>query len=562
MSYEKDIPEYAMMPAKEAGAIETSPVSYSEAPKKQKKRNLEPVTKGVLTIPTHVTNVTCPEKVTITVEEDILVPDVKPDLAEILMINGNCHLSTHEILHTASVDEYTNLSGEIALQILYKPVESQECSVIPIESKMFFKEQWLAKADSTTTLDCCIDKIDYMVVNERKLRVNVSLFLMATEYCDKEISLFEGLVDEHVEKLHETVEFSSMAMRTKDPFAISEEILPNDDYVIDEILCQHINVLENYKQATSEKVVINGFVCLNLLYSVKSSTDDSSRKQFHQLQEKIEFTQFVAIQTGQNISHCNIFFDSNQLKVRIAQNDDGRTIFKLDGTLITYIELFRNKEKEIVVDAYHKEKNFVCDFEQATSQCLVGSATGEATLREIFSPNTSHEIEQILYTCCRVSDCNSRIEQNKIITEGTITANMLCLSNSEEAEVFSIQQDLPFRVSCAIAGLLGDEQLNQKVFLKDSWAEKINGKQVEFNCTVVSLVDAMKNKQFSILTNPAFDLDVEEDGGCPMIIYSCKEGDSIWHIAKKFKTTTSAIMNINNMESENLKKSQRLLIIK
>jgi hypothetical protein len=68
MTYEKDIPDYAMVPAKET----EEPVSI-------------PITKDAIYMPICVTDITEKPKVILTIEEDILVPDIKPDLSEILL---------------------------------------------------------------------------------------------------------------------------------------------------------------------------------------------------------------------------------------------------------------------------------------------------------------------------------------------------------------------------------------------------------------------------------------------------------------------------------------------
>ena len=84
-----------------------------------------PITKGAIYSPVQVTNITEKPKTTITLEEDILVPDTKPDLREILMIDGKSHLAVKEIDAVVKGDDYINLSGEIELQTLYLP-EKQE----------------------------------------------------------------------------------------------------------------------------------------------------------------------------------------------------------------------------------------------------------------------------------------------------------------------------------------------------------------------------------------------------------------------------------------------------
>ena len=212
MTYEKGIPDYAMVPAKE-----------------MEERVIVPITKGAIYSPVQVTNITEKPKTTITLEEDILVPDTKPDLREILMIDGKSHLAVKEIDAVVKGDDYINLSGEIELQTLYLP-EKQEGNlpVISVQTRVPFKDQWHTSmsAGATMVLDCSVEKIEYMVINERKYRVKVILAIMAREYTDAKVDLFEGLVDEDIQVLKETVEISNVALRKKDTLSIKEDILP------------------------------------------------------------------------------------------------------------------------------------------------------------------------------------------------------------------------------------------------------------------------------------------------------------------------------------------------
>lgn len=47
-----------------------------------------PITKGAIYSPVQVTDITEKQSTLLTLEEDILVPDIKPDLHEILLISG------------------------------------------------------------------------------------------------------------------------------------------------------------------------------------------------------------------------------------------------------------------------------------------------------------------------------------------------------------------------------------------------------------------------------------------------------------------------------------------
>ena len=159
-------------------------------------------------------------------------------------------------------------------------------------------------------------------------------------------------------------------------------------------------------------------------------------------------------------------------------------------------------------------------------------------------------------------NAESKTEQGKIITEGQLLAKIICLAAGEEETIFTVREEIPFRVVTAMPQISGNEIICHKIYIKDLWAEKINSKQLEFNATVLVCGEVMRPTPFRVLTNPAF----EESSVCreplPMVIYVCKQTDTLWYIAKKFKTSMESIKQTNNMEADDLCVGQKLLIVK
>lgn len=548
MNLEKDIPDYAMVPAKQ----------YEE-------KTLMPVTNCAIYTPVEATNVLEGKKFTFIIEEDVLVPDVKPDLKEILVMEGLANLSTREIKDLSKENEYATISGELSIQTLYLPEKPDSiCPIISIESKIPFKEQCKVNKADHIQLDCHIDKIDHTVINERKYRIKIALTITTKEYRNITLSVFEGLKGENLYLLKESVEFSSLSARKKDVLSIKEYISPISDTMPSQILFKDITITENYKQITQDKIILNGFICLNILYLDKSSNGDSTPcSNLHQLQEKIEFTQFIPLQNSNNISYCNISFDSSQLKLKVCQHEDGQEIFQLDGDLITYAELFKSSKQDIIIDAYHKEKDFVFDKTETNINILIGSSNSESSIREIFvTKSLASDIEAILFTSGHITNSHHYYEQNKIITEGTISAKMICQLATDDFQIASVTEEIPFRITSPIYDSIGNEAICQQIALKDFWSEKINGKQLEFNATIVTVTETIKPIAFTQLANPAFQIGSSSESSSPIVIYCCKKNDSLWHIAKNFRTSKETILSINNIEEETLCEGQKLLIMR
>ena len=56
---------------------------------------------------------------------------------------------------------------------------------------------------------------------------------------------------------------------------------------------------------------------------------------------------------------------------------------------------------------------------------------------------------------------------------------------------------------------------------------------------------------------------MEQLSKAPGIVgYIVKDGDELWDLAKRFHTTTEGIKSINQMEGDNLKPGEKMLIFK
>lgn len=550
MTYEKDnIPDFALMPAKQP-----------------EERVRIPIAQGAVFSPLLITHITEKPRTVIRLEEDVLVPDTRPDLKDILEISGKIHLTTREFDAASRSEDSIPINGEIELQTLYIPEKSgPHGPVITITSRIAFREQWhtTLTSDSSLFLDARIDSIDFMVINERKFRVKIAMAVQAREYREQKVELFEGLTSKDIQTLRQRVELTDTALRKKDIITIKEDLERKEtDPEIGTLLRQDIRVTENYRQATAEKAVINGFIYVSLLYSTEEGP------QLHQMQSRVEFTIFIPLSQGGQWSGSSVTFDGSSLRVRQITAEDGADVLRLEGDIITWLELYRSQEREIITDAYHRQKDFVCDFEAADCRCLTASVTGEAGVHEAIALDDSAGApSQIVYVSAEVARAESHGEPGRILTEGTLAVSILCQTDtSSEDEVpslFSTRREIPFRCVTAAPQLSGNEFIRHQVYLKDIWAEKSGSHQAEFNATVLVSAEAMSPVSLKMLKNPGFE---EIQGAAPppkpLAVYIVKEGDTLWSVARHFKSTTDSIAQLNQAEDGQLTPGRKLLILR
>lgn len=119
MTYENDIPEYALQPARAPKVIPAEAIYNTQK----------------MIYPAEA------QTVTYQFEEDILVPDTKPDMREILLMDAGADIMPAEKKVSPKTDDLLNLTGTITIQTIYDS-EEDEKEPISITSKVPYKYQW------------------------------------------------------------------------------------------------------------------------------------------------------------------------------------------------------------------------------------------------------------------------------------------------------------------------------------------------------------------------------------------------------------------------------------
>jgi LysM repeat protein len=523
-------------------------------------------------------------QVRIFIEEDILVPDVKPDLARILSMDGKIKLSDKEI-HTGQVEaESIKTTGDLILQTLYIPESIAEGEpMVAIESRIPFKIDTEVKTApfSDLTVTPSIESIDYTVINERKFKVKATVALALREYSNVDIEIFEGIRDEEVQMLKETINLTDVAFRKTEATEIKEDLTLKDTMPeIQKILKYDVNVVENHKQITKEKAVINASVYCNVMYlgadaageAIKSDEDTAEVEAATPVlyQGKTEFTQFIRLDgdnnpAGQNPAGSRVNFTISSLNLTAKEDGNGKkNIIELNMNVDTGLELYKNIEKEVVTDVYHHLKDIQYDTDEIGLMSLSGSGVAELSVREIVNiPERYGNVDKIAYISGSVSEKSSYIEQGKSIVEGNVAIHLICISADEKKTPFSIQQEIPFRSSMEIPGINSEMSANNDIMLKELWFDKINNRQIEVNAGLLVNTAVSQKEKHQLVKNINFLETPQNTQLNPgIILYITRAGDTIWKIAKKYRTTIDEIKKINDLDSaKEIKQGTKLLIV-
>lgn len=543
MIHENDIPEYALQPAR-APKITPADAIY------------------------HTQKIVYPSEeqtVTYQFEEDILVPDTKPDMRAILLMDASCDIMPTEKKVSPKTDDLLNITGTVTIQTIYDS-ESDQREPISITSRVPYKYQWsLNPVDQAEGIfQCHVKSLEFMIVNERKFRVKVTLEFTGQLFCQQEFQFFDGLKEEPLETKKKQVSMTCLDLVKKDETSIDETFSCKDSSLKPEyILKQDFVITENYRQVTTEKVVINGFIFCSLLYSATCPDNDEQGSLICHHNQRIEFTQFIPIEKehrGKNWSAVKAFFTNKDLLVTIdrGEEEDGQVQFRIKGDVQTRIELYEMCQKDVIIDAYHREKNFQFQVTGKHVSNISDSAMSETTVREIISLPEGIKASDAVYCSGRILDCQCSCERGRIV----VTGSVCCFALWKDPDGgFHTEKTVPtFRGIVDMERASTGQKAVCRPVVKTAWVELINEKQIEINCVIGLYVELYNNSEITLLEQPCFTEQTAEKE-YPMVVVTMKKGETLWDLAKRYRTTETSIRIANSLEDE-AQPGQRLLIIR
>lgn len=540
MTYESSIPEYALQPARAPQMTPAEAVYHTER----------------MIYPTEM------KSVVYQFEEDILVPDTKADMREVLFMDAVCDVLPAEKKVIPKTDDLQNLHGVVTIQTIYRP-EGESCGPVAITSKVPYQYQWDLKpgTEGEGIFSCQVKAVEHMMINERKFRVKLTLAFSVQLYSQKELIFFHELKDEPLEMKRKTTDLTCLSLVKKDETSIDEYFRTREsERKAESILKQSFAIAENYRQVTTEKVVINGFVFVNLLYAAKDDQGEETLCSHHQ---RIEFTQFIPIekeQRGRKWSTVKPSFIGRNLLVVIdpgGESDDGIR-FHIKGTIETRVELYETRKHDMVVDAYHREKQFCCKYQKVPFLHLSDGAMTEAAVREVVNLPDGSRAEEAIYCDSRLIDCQGSAEKGKYHIQGKVES--VCLWKDHEGQYHTTKELTDFHASADMEHLEKDGKAACLPLMKNSFITLLNEKQLELNYVLMLSCESYTEEELLLLEEAGFTERINEKE-YQMMIVTLKKGETLWDLAKRYRTTETRIREINRLEQEP-EPGQKLLMIK
>ena len=485
----------------------------------------------------------------VTVEGDVIIPDVKPDILNAINTNGTVCVYKKEIM-----DGKVRLDGSINLYIMYLPDNESDC-VRSINTSLDFTHIMdieEARENMTFEDDILIKSIECRVLNGRKVNIKANMSISVKLYSNESIEIISEIENNpDMQLLNNTFEVNSMLGRGTTKVYAKENISIDNIDEVAEIMKMNLNISNKDIKISYNKVLAKADLNVKIMYLTEDNRINVAKSQ-------IPIMGFVDIP---NVSEENICDTRYSIKnVVLKPNNNETHGIYIEAQIELTCSAYEKKEMNIIQDLYSPEK------EVKFKQREINAMTGKENIKDLVQINEQVQIPEIIGHRLYDVEVNPMITSENILNDKIVydgNVELKFMFESETTAMIDIKTiELPFNLSTDVKKI--DKQSNLSTNISASTQDFIIGQNGNIDCRVNLEFEISVSKSRTV--NIIEDLNIEEstiEKNYSMVIYFVKQGDTLWEIAKKFRSTVEDITEVNGIEDANkIKIGQQLFIPK
>ena len=489
------------------------------------------------------------ESTQILIEGEILAPDSKPDIGQILQADTDVLVERFEI-----GSDRINYKIKFGLGILYLSEGSLQSLVISKVAEDFINVTGITK-EASVKLIASLAGIEYVLINDRKVSYKAVVNVSATTIVKETYEVISSIEAEEGEIFSQKSEItvSEFLKTINDRITIKEELeLPENKGVIEEILKTNTRTLNIETRQTAAGLSISGILNLSLLYRASGAIDF--------LEKDISFNSTIPLESETALTETTL--DIIDTHIKLIQNADGEErLIDAEVTIAVTVIASEKTSIELLTDAYSISENTQLETENINYPDFILQGRSQANLKEIVQVE-GPEMLQVFRTSGIVILDDVEIYEDKIVAEGIVEVDILYIAKSDTTPMYSFKTSIPFKHVIEALGAKESSLADVYALIDSIHFNMLTEKEIELRIAINFTNSVTENKVLTAVKEVAF-LELEEDNSASITIYIVAKGDTLWQIAKRYRTSVEELVELNEIEDANLIfPGQKLIIVK
>ena len=484
-----------------------------------------------------VNQVIAKSKENIVIEEDVIIPDIKPDILSVINVSGNVCIYKKEIL-----DEKIRIDGGIQVYIIY--LADDENSVVRSINTVldFSKTIEMKNVNSKEIMEgkIVLKNIGCKIINGRKIGVNANMEAIFTLYSNENVDFVKEIAnaeDIQIQNTKENIDLLVGMGNTK-VYAKDTINISNSDNLA-EIMKTDIAISNSELKTSYNKILVKADANISLMYL----TDDN---RINEANCKIPIMGFIDMQNVTDENICNTSFEIKNIIIKPNSTEEHSIFVEIE--LEIYCNVYEKKCFENIQDLYSPTQNL------NLKQKYITVMEGRNEINEQISINEKINKSDLQ----RGKICNleilprileEKIRSDRVNIEGELELVILYISTINN-RLDSKYYKIPFKAIINAPGVTPNSDINTCVEVLNKQIQSQHDESLEVNIDLKITCNMFKMKEIKVIDDIE-TLENTNENIYSIVVYFVKPGDTLWNIAKKFKSTIKAISTVNGIEDEN-----------
>ncbi len=485
------------------------------------------------------------------VEQDIVVPDTKPDVIKIIRIDANAYVTDVEVMNGT-----IKLMGSITYYIMYRDENKKTRAINATYPYTKIIDEKGSRSGMNIRVVPSIQNIIYSVPNERKIAIKTEIsfrYTLIETSCYNLLTRIDG--EEKIEAKTDKQIFINIIQQKKQIIDSREDImLPENSKGASEIIRIETDIVNTEYKVSYNKIMIKGEIKATIVYM-----DNTEDKEILSYQSNIPFASVIEFDNISDNSKFDITYSFKSFGVTINSNEVSSNMLTVMYEIEADGIMYEETEIKYIGDFYSTDKELEYDVKNDKAIKTIETIERIVNLSETVGTISAQDIK-ILDYYIDISGVNTKIVGGNVYISGTVKLNVLIMETGTK-EVENKIYEMSMEITVPLSKDVDEKFLSVNISVQRGNV-RLSGMDVIADVEVKITVEVDQEYDINMIDN-IVSQEIGDNKLNSMNMYIVKKGDTLWDIAKKYKTTVAKIANTNDIEDENkLSVGQKMLIIR
>ncbi len=499
--------------------------------------------KGSLAINQVISN----KRIVETVDGDCIVPDIKPDILEVVGTSGTLCIYKKEVM-----DGKVRVDGCINVYVMYIGEDDNGRGVRSINHTLDFSQVFNiddATSEMNESGEISLQGIDCKIVNERKINLKASLSFEIKLLANSNVEYVNNIDVKDAQKLESTISVNQLLGVGFTKTITKETINIDSSDNLAEILKVNTDICSRSVKISYNKILSKADIRLKIMYLTEDGRIRTTNSKF-------PIMGFIDMQGIKEDNSCDCEFEIKNMIIK-PNNAQEHSIY-VEIEVGINATAYERRDINVIEDLY--SPSTALRFEQREIKVIQNKQSFNGNLNINQKELLDIGDEKIYDAEAKVFTNEIKVNNNEVYVGGNVSVTFIHSVNSMTG-VKTKNVEIPFETRLKCLGVDNNSivELTSSISAQDF--NIMPGGEVNINLDIDFTVNSSNEATISLISS-IDELENSESYDYNMVIYTAMAGDTLWKIAKEFRSTVKSIMETNELKDESVIPGTKLFIEK